>query len=264
MPHIDVNGAVLLYHLQGLESGPTIIFSNGLGTTTAMWQPQLQPLEGRFRILRFDTRGHGHSSVTDGPYTIELLAKDLLGLASALRIEKFHFCGLSMGGQIGQWLIHNAPERLKSATLANTGQKIGNDEMWNARIAKVRSEGMVSVVAAVTERWFSPEFVEKSPAEVEKLRNTFLSINPAGYAACCAAVRDADFRSAKPAAGKIPPTLVIAGTHDRATPPADGKLLAESLPGAKFLELDAAHLSNVEAHSKYTDALAAHLTQAEA
>lgn len=263
MPHIDVNGAVLHYHLQGVESGPPIIFSNGLGTTTAMWQPQLQPLEGRFRILRFDTRGHGHSSVTEGPYSIDLLSNDLLGLASALRIEKFHFCGLSMGGQIGQWLIHNAPERLKSATVANTGLKIGNDEDWNARIAKVRTEGMVSVAAAVTERWFTPAFFAAAPAEVEKLRNTFLGINPAGYAACCAAVRDADFRSVKPAA-KIPPALVIAGAHDRATRPADGKQLAESLPGAKFVELDAAHLSNVEAHSQFTDALAAHITKAEA
>jgi 3-oxoadipate enol-lactonase len=263
MPHIDVNGAVLHYHLQGVESGPAIIFSNGLGTTTAMWQPQLQPLEDRVRILRFDTRGHGHSSVTDGPYSIELLSNDLLGLASALRIEKFHFCGLSMGGQIGQWLVHNAPERLKSVTVANTGLKIGNDEGWNARIAKVRTEGMISVAAAVTERWFTPAFFATAAAEVEKLRNTFLGINPAGYAACCAAVRDADFRSVKPAA-KIPPALVIAGAHDRATPPADGKQLAESLPGAKFVELEAAHLSNVEAHSRFTDALAAHITQAEA
>jgi 3-oxoadipate enol-lactonase len=263
MPHIDVNGAVLHYHLQGLESGPTIIFSNGLGTTTAMWQPQLQPLEGRFRLLRFDTRGHGHSSVTEGPYSIELLANDLLGLASALRIGEFHFCGLSMGGQVGQWLIHNAAERLKSVTLSNTGLRIGNDEGWNTRISKVRTEGMISVAAAVTERWFTPAFFASAADTVEKLRNTFLGIEPAGYAACCAAVRDADFRKVK-APVKMPAALVIAGAQDRATPPSDGKLLAESLPGAKFVELDAAHLSNVEAHSQFTDALTAHITQAEA
>ncbi len=263
MPHIDVNGAVLHYHLQGLESGPVIVFSNGLGTTTAMWQSQLQPLESRFRILRFDTRGHGHSSVPEGPYNVEMLAKDVLSLASALRIEEFHFCGLSMGGQIGQWLIHNAPDRMKSVTVANTGLKIGNDEGWGGRIAKIRNEGMISVVAAVTERWFTPAFTVDSPDVVEKFRNTFLSIDPAGYVACCAAVRDADFRSVTPAA-KVPPTLVIAGKNDRATPPADGKALADTLPGAKYVELDAAHLSNVEAHSQFTDALAAHITQAEA
>lgn len=263
MPHIDVNGTVLHYHLQGLESGPAIVFSNGLGTTTAMWQPQLQPLEARFRILRFDTRGHGHSSVPEGPYDVQMLATDVLDLASALRIEKFHFCGLSMGGQIGQWLIHNAQERLKSVTVSNTGLKIGNDDGWNTRIAKVRSEGMISVVAAVTERWFTPGFFASSPEVVEKIRDAFLGTDPGGYAACCAAVRDADFRSVKLAA-EIPPTLVIAGAQDRATPPADGKQLAESLPGAKYVELDAAHLSNVEAHSQFTDALAAHITQAEA
>jgi 3-oxoadipate enol-lactonase len=263
MPHIDANGAVLHYHLQGAENGPVVIFSNGLGTTTAMWQAQLQPLEGRFRILRFDTRGHGLSSVPEGPYTIEMLSKDVLGLASALRIEKFHFCGISMGGQIGQWLIHNAPERVKSVTMSNTGLKIGNDEGWNGRIAKIRAEGMISIVAAVTDRWFTPAFTAKSPDVVAKFRDAFLAVNPAGYTACCAAVRDADFRNVKRAA-KIPPALVIAGAHDRATPPADGKLLADSLPGAKFLELDAAHLANVEAHSHFTDALAAHITQAEA
>lgn len=263
MPHIDVNGAVLHYHLQGNESGPTIVFSNGLGTTTSAWQPQLQPLEARFRILRFDTRGHGLSSVPEGPYSVETLAKDLLGLTSALRIEKFHLCGISMGGQVGQWLVHNAAARLKSATLANTSMKIGTDEMWNARIAKVRGEGMISVAAAVTERWFTAAFTASSPEAVEKARNAFIATNPAGYAACCAAVRDADFRQVKPAAA-IPPALVIAGTHDRAVPPADSKLLADALPGAKYLELDAAHLSNVEAHSQFTDALAAHVTQAEA
>jgi pimeloyl-ACP methyl ester carboxylesterase len=141
--------------------------------------------------------------------------------------------------------------------------KIGNDEGWNARIAKVRNEGMISVVAGVTERWFSPAFFASSPVVIEKIRNTFLGIDPVGYAACCSAVRDADFRSVKPAA-KIPPALVIAGAHDRATPPADGKALADTLPGAKYVELDAAHLSNVEAHSQFTDALAAHITQAEA
>ena len=239
MPHIDVNGAVLHYHLQGPVSSPVVIFSNGLGTTTAMWQPQLQPLESRFRILRFDTRGHGHSSVTPGPYTIELLAADLLHLASALHIDKFHFCGLSMGGQIGQWFLHNAPERLKSATLSNTGLKIGNDEAWNARISKVRTDGMLSVVAAVTERWFTPSFFASAPDVIEKIRATFLGIDPAGYAACCAAVRDANFLNVTPPA-KLPPVLVISGAHDRATPPADGKRLAEKLTDVQYAELDAA------------------------
>jgi 3-oxoadipate enol-lactonase len=263
MPHIDANGAVLHYHLQGPESAPVILFSNGLGTTTAMWQSQLQPIEERFRILRFDTRGHGHSSVPDGPCNIELLASDALALASTLGIDRFHFCGLSLGGQIGQWLLHNSPERLKSATLANTALRIGTDDNWNSRIAKVKAEGMISIVAAVTERWFTPEFTAKSADVVGKVRNAFLATNPSGYAACCAAVRDANFLDVT-TAKKLPPVLVISGKQDRATPPADGAKLANSLPGAKHIELDAAHLSNVEAHSQFTDALLAHVTQAEA
>jgi 3-oxoadipate enol-lactonase len=262
MPHIDVNDAVLHYHLQGPEHAPVIVFSNGLGTTTAMWQPQLQPLEEKFRILRLDTRGHGHSSFTRGPYSAGLLANDILALASALKIEKFHFCGISMGGQIGQWLLHNAPERLHSATLANTALKIGTDEGWNSRIMKVMREGMIAVVAGVTERWFTPEFTAKSPDVVAKIRTAFLGINPSGYAACCAAVRDADFSNVN-AAANLPPVLVICGAHDKATVPADGHKLAESLPGAKSIDLDAAHLSSVEAHSQFTDALLAHIAQAQ-
>jgi 3-oxoadipate enol-lactonase len=263
MPYIDVNGAVLHYHLQGPESAPVLMFSNGLGTTTAMWQAQLEPLEHKFRILRSDTRGHGHSSVTHGPYTVELLANDLLALASALRIDKFHFCGISMGGQIGQWIVHNSPARLNSMTVANTALRIGTEDAWNSRIAKVKSEGMISVVAGVTGRWFTPEFAAKSPEIVVKLRTSFLGIDPAGYSACCAAVRDANFLDVKPAP-RLPPVLVISGAHDLATPPADGKRLADSLPGAKYIEVDAAHLSNVEAHSQFTDALLAHMTRAEA
>lgn len=262
MPHIDVSDAVLHYHLQGPEHAPVILFSNGLGTTTAMWQPQLQPLGGRYRILRMDTRGHGHSTATPGPYSVKILGNDVLELASALNIEKFHFCGLSMGGQIGQWLLHNAPERLHSAALANTALKIGTDEGWNSRIMKVMHEGMISVVAAVTDRWFTPEFTSKYPDAVAKVRTAFLACDPQGYAACCAAVRDADFLGVT-AAAKLPPVLVICGAKDQATPAADGHKLAENLPGAKSIDLEAAHLSSVEAHSQFTDALLAHIAEAE-
>jgi 3-oxoadipate enol-lactonase / 4-carboxymuconolactone decarboxylase len=262
MPHIDVNDCVLHYHLQGPEHAPVVVFSNGLGTTTAMWQPQLQPIEGRYRILRSDTRGHGHSAAPAGPYSVEILGNDVLALASALQIEKFHFCGLSMGGQVGQWLIHNAPERLHSATLANTALKIGTDEGWNSRIMKVMHEGMIAVAAAVTDRWFTPGFTAKCPDAVAKMRTAFLGIDPKGYAACCAAVRDANFENVT-AAAKLPPVLVICGTKDQATSAADGHKLAESLPGAKFIDLEAAHLSSVEAHSQFTDALLTHVAQAE-
>jgi 3-oxoadipate enol-lactonase len=267
MPHIDVNGAVLHYHLQGPEDAPAIVFSNSLGATTAMWQPQLHALCENFRVLRADTRGHGHSAATPGPYTTELLAKDVLALTEALRIERFHFCGISMGGQTGQWLLHNAPERLKSATISNTAMKIGNDEAWNARIAKVTSSGLECIATSVIEKWFTPAFFASSPDVVTKMRERFVSNNALGYAACCAAVRDADFTHASGAvrnATKEPPVLVIGGAQDKSVPAADSKALAEKLPGAKYLELNAAHISNMEAHTEFTDALIAHVNEAEA
>jgi 3-oxoadipate enol-lactonase len=265
MPHIDVNGAVLQYHLQGPEDAPAIVFSNSLGATTAMWQPQLHALCEKFRVLRADTRGHGHSAATPGPYNTELLAKDVLALTEALRIEKFHFCGISMGGQTGQWILHNAPERLKSAMISNTAMKIGNDEAWNARIAKVTSSGLESVATSVIEKWFTPAFFASSPDVVAKMRERFVSNNAQGYAACCAAVRDADFTNVVAGGGaKFPPVLVIGGAQDKSVPAADSKALSEKLPGAKYLELHAAHISNMEAHTEFTNALIAHVNEAEA
>jgi 3-oxoadipate enol-lactonase len=266
MPHIDVNGAVLHYHLQGPEGAPAIVFSNSLGATTAMWQPQLPALCEKFRVLRADTRGHGHSAATPGPYSTELLAKDALALTAALGIGRFHFCGISMGGQIGQWLLHNAPEHLKSATISNTAMKIGNSEAWNARIAKVTSDGLESIATGVIEKWFTPAFFASSPDVVAKMRERFVSNNALGYAACCAAVRDADFTRANAAAvtAKFPPVLVIGGAQDKSVPAADSKALADKLPGAKYLELNAAHISNMEAHTEFTNALIAHVNQAEA
>jgi 3-oxoadipate enol-lactonase len=263
MPHIDANGAVLHYHLQGPDAAPAIVFSNSLGATTAMWQPQLPALCEKFRVLRSDTRGHGHSAVTPGPYSTEMLAKDVLALTSALGIATFHFCGISMGGQIGQSLLHNAPEHLKSVTVSNTAMKIGNDENWNARISKVTSGGMESIATGVIERWFTPAFLASSPDVVAKMRERFVSINALGYAACCAAVRDANFLN-ETAAAKLPPVLVIGGAQDKAVPAEDSRALAEKLPGAKYLELNAAHLSNMEAHTEFTNALIAHVNEAEA
>ena len=263
MPHIDANGAVLHYHLQGPEDAPAIVFSNSLGATTAMWQPQLPALCEKFRVLRSDTRGHGHSAATPGPYSAELLAKDVLALTSALGIDRFHFCGISMGGQTGQWLLHNAPERLKSAMISNTAMKIGNAEAWNARIAKVTSSGLDSIATSVIEKWFTPAFFASSPDVVAKMRERFVSNNALGYAACCGAVRDANFLSVT-SASKLPPVLVIGGAQDKSVPAADSKALSEKLPGAKYLELNAAHISNMEAYTEFTNALIAHVNEAEA
>jgi 3-oxoadipate enol-lactonase len=222
-----------------------------------MWDPQIPDFLKFFRVLRCDTRGHGQSSVTPGPYSIEQLAKDVLALADTLKIETFHFCGLSMGGMIGMWLALNAPQRVDKLVLCSTAAKIGTLEMWNARIDTVRTRGMKQVAAATMERWLTVAFRAKNPHTVAGIQRMVEAVNPDGYAANCAAVRDFDFREQLHRIHTS--ALVISGTHDPATTPADGQFLAEHIPGARYAELNAAHLSNIEDVDRFTREVATFL-----
>jgi 3-oxoadipate enol-lactonase len=237
------------YALEGQSDAPVLMFSNSLGADYSMWDPQAAAFQKKFRVLRYDTRGHGRSSTAPGPYSIEQLAKDVTALLDSLKIGRVHFCGLSMGGMIGMWLGMNAPERLHHLVLCNTGAKIGTAEGWNARIEAVQKNGMKSIAPAVVERWFTPAFRQKAPETMVRILRMIEETNPEGYAGCCAAVRDFDCREQL---GKIrAPTLVIAGAHDPATPPADGRFISQKIPGARYVELDAAHLSNIEAQDRF-------------
>jgi len=247
---VECRGGKIHYALEGGSGNPVVVLSNSLGTNLHMWDAQVPGLLKFFRVLQYDTRGHGESSVTPGPYSIEQLAKDVLGLADALKIEQFHFCGLSMGGMIGMWLAVNAAQRLKKLALSSTAAKIATAEMWNARIVTVRRDGMKAVATAAMERWFSAPFRQTEPSIVAKIQKTMEETSPEGYAANCAAVRDFDFRERLHLIHA--PTLVISGTHDPATPPADGQFLAKNIPGARYVELNAAHLSNVEQVEPFT------------
>ena len=243
MPFIDIGDFRTHYELSGAGDS-VLLFSNSLGTDYSMWEPQMSALAREFRILRYDTRGHGQSSAAPGEYTIEQLGRDVLALLDALSIERVHFCGLSMGGMIGMWLGVNAPERLRRLVLCNTAARIGTPAAWNARIATVRREGMKTVAAAVIERWFTPEFRALHPKKVAPAQRMLENSPPDGYAACCAAVRDMDQRET---IGTIPvPTLVIYGGQDPVIPNSDALFLKERIPGAEAVELQAAHLSNVE------------------
>lgn len=253
MPFLDSNRAQIHYALEGQPAKPVLILSNSLGADFSMWDPQIPEFLQSFRVLRSDTRGHGKSSITPGPYTIEQLAKDALALADSLQFERFRFCGLSMGGQIGMWLAANAPQRLNKLILCSTAAKIGTPEMWNARIATVLKEGMKNVAAAAIERWFTPAFRAKNPSAIAHIQRVLETTSPEGYAACSAAVRDFDFREQL---NKIrTPTLVISGTHDAATTPADGQFLANHIAGARYVELNGAHLSNIEDAAPFTQAV---------
>ena len=222
-----------------------------------MWDPQVPEARKKLRVLRYDSRGHGQSSVTPGPYSIEQLGGDVIALLDALGLDHVHFCGLSMGGMIGMWLGINSPERLKRLVLCNTGARIGTPETWNARIEAVRKNGMQPVASAVVERWFSPAFRQKAPATISNTQKMLEETNPDGYVACCAAVRDFDCRD-QLSRIRIP-ALVIAGTHDPATPPADGRFLADQIPGARYIELNAAHLSNIEEQDRFNNEISAFL-----
>ncbi len=261
MPFAETNHAQIHYLLEGQFSKPALILSNSLGADFSMWDPQIPEFLKSFRVLRSDTRGHGQSSVTPGPYSIEQLAKDVLALADAQQFKRFHFCGLSMGGQIGMWLAANAPQRLNKVVLCSTGAKIGTPEMWNARIATVRKEGMKNVAAAAIERWFTPAFRVKNPSTIAKIQKILETTNLEGYAACCAGLRDFDFREQL---SKIrTPALLVSGTHDPATTPADGQFLADHIAGARYVELNGAHLSNIEDARRFTQEVSAFLNSQE-
>jgi 3-oxoadipate enol-lactonase len=261
VPHIEVENTSFNYRFDGPQEAPVLLFSHSLGASLSMWDPQLPALTKKFRILRYDCRGHGLSCVTPGPYTLERLSRDVLGILDGLKIARAHFCGLSMGGMVGLWLGVNAPTHFDSITLCNTAAKIGTAETWNARIQTTNEGGMAAVADAVIARWFTEGFIKRSPAAVDHIRQTLLHTSPDGYAACCAALRDADLRQSLSRV-KLP-TLMIAGTYDGVSSPADGHFIVEHIPGAQYAELNAAHLSNIEAHDSFSEALMKFLAQQE-
>ena len=236
--------------LSGPAGVPLLVLSNSLGTNLSMWEEQLPALAQRFCVLRYDTRGHGASSVTPGPYTVPQLGRDVLGLLDALKIDRVHFCGLSLGGMIGMWLAVNAANRVDRLVLANTAPQIGLPEVWNTRIENVRKGGLEAIADTVIERWFTRGFREREPEKVARTRAMLVATPPEGYIASCAAVRDMNQREAIRAIRH--PTLVIAGTHDAVSPPAEGRKMAEAIAGAHYVELDAAHIANIEAPERFT------------
>jgi 3-oxoadipate enol-lactonase len=250
MPHMDLKGAQFWYQLDGAEGSPVLMLSNSLASALTMWEPQVAPFSRHFRLLRYDQRGHGKTAVTPGPYTSAQLGGDALALLDALKIPRAHFLGLSMGGAAGMWLATQHPARVNKLVLSNTAAKFGTPEVWNTRMEAVRKGGMAVVADATIERWFTAGFRAASAEAVAAIKRQVLATDPAGYLACSAAIRDNDqqesIRSIRA------PTLVIAGTHDAGTPPAANKLVADRIPGARYVELDAAHISNIEAAAEYT------------
>ncbi len=253
MPHVEANGVRQHYTIEGPPDASLVAFSNSLGTNTRMWDPQIPTLRTRYRVLRYDSRGHGDSSSPAGPYTIAQLAADFMALLDALGMSHCCFCGLSMGGMIGLWLAVNYPSRVKALVVANSAARIGTADTWNRRIAEVQEDGMHSVARNVIARWFTSGFRAQHPDTVASLQEMLETTDPRGYTACCGAIRDMDQRAAISTVAV--PTLIISGASDPVTPPSEGEALAASIVGAKHVKLPAAHLSNVECPKEFNSAL---------
>jgi 3-oxoadipate enol-lactonase len=250
---LTIRGEPFHIRTDGDPGAPALLLSNSLGTNLSMWDPQVPEWARHFHVVRYDSRGHGRSTAADRPCSIGLLAQDALAILDALGIEKAHFCGLSKGGMVGQWLATHHRERLERVVLANTAARMGPPELWNGRIRNVRQNGMAVMVQPTLERWFTKAFREREPQTVAKISEMLATTPAAGYANCCAAVRDMDQR--EPIRAIRNPVLVVIGSQDPATPPAAGELIAAAIPGARRIALDAAHLSNLEQPAEFTKAV---------
>jgi 3-oxoadipate enol-lactonase len=258
MPMIDTGDARLHCRWDGPGDGPVLVLSGSLGSTLDLWLPQVTPFSADFRLLRYDTRGHGASSVPPGPYTIAQLGTDVLRLLDAFSIERAHFCGLSLGGVTGMWLGANAPDRIERLVLCNTAPWFGPPEVMNARIESVRRQGLAGLADATMERWFTSAFRSSDPPTVQRIRDALVATAPEGYIACCEALRDLDERDDLPRIRAR--TLVVAGTDDPTSPPPAALATAAAIPGARCVQLPAAHLSNLGATAGFNATVLGFLT----
>ncbi len=241
----------LHHEIEGVGDS-VVVLSGSLGSTLAMWDPQLPALADHFRVLRYDHPGHGRSPLTDDR-TVKTFAAQLLGLLDDLGFDRVSFCGLSLGGAVGMSAALAAPDRIDKLVLCSTSARFATPEFWDDRAATVRSEGVEAVAETVLDRWFTPEF-----ADVRRYRDMLVSTPAEGYARCCEAVRDWDARGALGAVRA--PTLAIAGAEDAATTPDQLKAIVAEIPDARLTVLDhGRHLVNVERADAFNEALLAHL-----
>jgi 3-oxoadipate enol-lactonase len=259
MPVINADGCPIHVEIEGAANAPVLMLSNSLGTTHAMWEPQVKPLLQHFRLVRFDRRGHGKSGVPKGPYTMERLGRDVLAILDGLGLKKVSWCGLSMGGMEGMWLGANAPERFDRLILSNTSSYFPDKTVWNDRIKFAREKGLAAMVNANMERWFTKGFRERSPEQIKMMSDMFVATPLEGYIGCGEAVRDMDHRALLPKIGR--PTLVIIGRHDPATTPEAGEYVRNNIPAATSAILDAAHISNIEQPEQYTKTILKFLSE---
>ena len=251
---IQANGIAMAYRLEGAKDAPVLMMSNSLMSDLGMWDDQMTPLLERFRVLRYDTRGHGGTEATEPPYSIETLGEDARALLDALKIEKVHFVGLSMGGFIGQRLATECPERVLSLALCDTAAYMPPVEMWNGRIETARTKGIEDLVPGTLERWFTAPFRERAPEAMERVRRMIRRTAAKGYVGCASAIRDMDQRDRL---SRIAcPTIVVVGKDDPATPVDRAQVLHDGIAGSEMVVIEnAAHLPNIERTEEFNRVL---------
>jgi 3-oxoadipate enol-lactonase len=246
------------HQLTGPAGAPVVALSCSLGTDMSMWDPQLPALSERFRVLRYDIRGHGSSPAPPGPYSISDLAGDLLALLDRLELERVHLCGVSIGGMTGMWLGAHAPGRISRLVLCCTSAFLDLETTYRERAVLARESGLEPLADATLERWFTPGFRRANPELMDRIRRSFVSARVEGYAGCCEALAEMDLRD--DLAAIKAPTLVISGEHDPSTTPAHGRRIADGIASARFELAAGAHLSSIEQPARVNELILSHLT----
>ena len=247
------DGCPIYYEVEGPANAPALILCNSLGTDVHMWDEQAPIWSKEFRLVRYDRRGHGKSGTPKGPYTMDMLGRDALAVADAAGVRTFHWCGLSMGGMVGQWMGANARDRVQRLVLSNTHYYYADKQPWHDRMKFAEENGLAALSGPQMERWFTKEFRERAPAAVSKVVAMFTATSLDGFLGCCASVRDMDFRASTPTISA--PTMVIVGSKDPATLPEFGEAIHKMIKGSKLVSVEAAHLSNIEQPKAYAEAV---------
>ncbi len=251
---VNVNGVEIAYRFDGPAQGRVVLLSNSLMSNYDMWDWTVPALTQRYRVLRYDTRGHGRSGTTPGPYSIEMLGDDAAGLLEALGIEAAHVVGLSMGGMIGQQLGARYPQKVLSLALCDSASEMPPRGMWEERLETARKQGIAGLVDGTIKRWFTEPFIQRAPADIAKVRAFILGTGSEGYIACASAIRD---MAQTTLLLKIKaPTLVLTGRQDTACTVDQATVLHRMIDGSQLQILeDAAHLSNIEQPQAFNHAL---------
>ena len=248
---MTVRAVDLAWEATGDASAPALVLCHSLGTDRSLWEPQLEVLRTSYRVLRVDLRAHGASPVPEGPYTLQQIASDVIRVADAAGLKRFHHCGISLGGMVGLLLAARYPERISALVAANTAAKIGTEERWQERCRAVRSVGMPGICDSVVPRWFAPDFASRGDGMLERMKNVFVATRADGYLACCGALAAADITTE---VSRIKaPTLIIGGEHDASTSVADAEALHAAVHGSRLTVLEGAgHLSNIDKSEEFT------------